>query len=179
MSLNSHIPEMCQLHARNSLIPQLGYVLGGRETSPGSDCDSALHVQELSSWWLPGADGCPVFMPQTSPVCCTFSCCGLVCPAASGLSSSGGPAHPGPTASLFTASYLSGVQSCLSQVTRLCQPCGPPHPEKKIAPAFQPARGCLRWHPDLRSRAHVVSQFYSPEAGSQTRVLLGVVYLGV
>lgn len=88
-SLNSRIPAKCQLHAGNSWIPQLGYVLGGRETSPGSDCDSALHVQELPGWWLPGADGCPIFRPQTSPVCCTVSCYGLVHRAAAGLSSSG------------------------------------------------------------------------------------------
>lgn len=137
VSLNSRIPAMCQLHAGNSWIPQLGYVLGGIETSPESDCDSALHVQELSGWQLPGADGCPIFRPQTSPVCCTFSCYGLVCRAAAGLSSSGAPAHPGPTASLFTASHLSRVQSCPSQVTRLRQPCGPPHPEKQVASAFR------------------------------------------
>lgn len=124
VSLNSRIPAKCQLHAGDSWIPQLGYVLGGRETSPGSDCDSALNVQELPGWWLPGADGCPIFRPQTSPVCCTFPCCGLVHRAAAGLSSSGAPAHPGPTASLFTASHLSRVQSCPSQVTRLRQPCG-------------------------------------------------------
>lgn len=64
MSLNSRIPEMCQLHAGNSLIPQLGYVLGGRETSPGSDCDSALHVQELSGLWLPGQMDAPSSCPR-------------------------------------------------------------------------------------------------------------------
>lgn len=149
VSLSSRIPEMCQLHVGNSLIPQLGYVLEGEKqvqvqsetwpcvckSFPAGGCLRQMDAH-------PHAPGFTFLLHQSPAVVLSIQLPLACCPQVPLPSLA-----PLPVSSLpltFHECSLVPLRSpgCTS-------PPRPPHPEKKVAPDFRPARESLRLWPEV------------------------------